>query len=157
MDAKVAYFSMEIALEAGIPTYSGGLGILAGDTIRSAADLKIPMVAISLLYRKGYFYQRLDTGGWQSEEPVEWVVEDFLEEMPERVSVTLEGRTVSLRTWRYEVAGVSGSIVPVYFLDAGLKENSEWDRTLTDFLYGGDSHYRFCQEVTTGDWRCENA
>ncbi len=81
VEPKVAYFSMEIALEEGIPTYSGGLGILAGDMIRSASDLKIPMVVISLLYRKGYFYQRLDSSGWQMEEPVQWVVEDFLEEM----------------------------------------------------------------------------
>jgi starch phosphorylase len=150
MNGKIAYFSMEIALETGMPTYSGGLGILAGDTIRSASDLKIPMVAISLLYRKGYFYQRLDSSGWQREEPVKWAVDDFLEEMPERTSVTLEGRVVYLRAWKYEVKGISGFKVPVYFLDAGLKENSEWDRTLTDFLYGGDTHYRICQEVLLG-------
>src|SRR5215468_11171913 len=77
----VAYFSMEIGLEAAMPTYSGGLGVLAGDTIRSAADLNVPLVSITLLHRKGYFYQRLDAGGWQSEEPVEWVVEQFLEEL----------------------------------------------------------------------------
>lgn len=141
---------MEIALEAGIPTYSGGLGILAGDTIRSASDLKIPMVAVSLLYRKGYFYQKLDSNGLQIEEPVEWVVDDFLEEMSEKASVTIEGRTVYVRAWKYEVKGISGYSVPVYLLDADLKENSEWDRTLTDFLYGGDAHYRICQEVLLG-------
>ena len=141
---------MEIALEAGMPTYSGGLGILAGDMVRSASDLKIPMVAVSLLYRKGYFYQKLDSSGWQREEPVHWVVKDFLEEMPERVSVTLEERMVYLRAWKYEVKGISGFKVPVYFLDADLKENSEWDRTLTDFLYGGDDHYRICQEIILG-------
>ncbi|MHC4269543.1 MAG: alpha-glucan family phosphorylase [Planctomycetota bacterium] len=150
MDPKVAYFSMEIALEAGIPTYSGGLGILAGDMIRSASDLKIPMVVISLLYRKGYFYQRLDSSGRQMEEPVQWAVEDFLEEIPERVSVTIEERIVYLRAWKYELKGISGFKVPVYFLDADLKENSKWDRTLTDFLYGGDDHYRICQEVLLG-------
>ena len=90
-ERTVAYFSMEIALEAGLPTYSGGLGVLAGDTIRSAADLKVPMVAVTLLHRKGYFYQRLDASGWQTEEPAEWVVEDFLEEMPPRVTVKLGG------------------------------------------------------------------
>ena len=79
-NGRLAYFSMEIALEAGLPTYSGGLGVLAGDTIRSAADLKVPMVAVTLLHRKGYFYQRLDASGWQTEEPAEWVVQDFLEE-----------------------------------------------------------------------------
>jgi len=71
-DHSIAYFSMEIALEAGMPTYSGGLGALAGDTIRSAADLKVPMVAVCLLHRKGYFYQRLDGQGNQVEEPVDW-------------------------------------------------------------------------------------
>ena len=146
----IAYFSMEIALEAGIPTYSGGLGVLAGDTIRSAADLKVPMVAVTLLHRKGYFYQRLDSSGWQREEPVNWNVKDILEEMPPQTAVTLEGRTIHLRSWRYEVRGEGGFRVPVYFLDTDLPENSEWDRTLTHFLYGGDQHYRLCQEVILG-------
>jgi glucan phosphorylase len=74
----IAYFSMEIGLVSGLPTYSGGLGVLAGDTIRAAADLNVPLDAMTLLHRKGYFHQRLDASGWQSEEPVEWVVEDFL-------------------------------------------------------------------------------
>lgn len=146
----IAYFSMEIALETGMPTYSGGLGVLAGDTIRSAADLKVPMVALSLLYRKGYFYQRLDPSGWQIEEPVEWVVEDFLEEMPQRVFVTIEGRTVWLCAWKYEVRGIGGYRVPVYFLDADLPENSEWDKLITHHLYGGDARYRLCQEIVLG-------
>jgi len=146
----IAYFSMEIGLETGMPTYSGGLGILAGDTIRAAADLKVPVVAVTLLHRKGYFYQRLDGSGWQHEEPVEWAVDDFVKEMPQRVTVTIEGRTVALRCWKYEVNGVSGSVVPVYFLDADLPENSEFDRTLTHYLYGGDSYYRLCQEVILG-------
>ena len=146
----IAYFSMEIALEAGMPTYSGGLGVLAGDTIRSAADLKVPMVAVTLLHRKGYFYQRLDSSGWQREEPVNWNVKDILEEMPPQTAVTLEGRTIHLRSWRYEVRGEGGFRVPVYFLDTDLPENSEWDRTLTHFLYGGDQHYRLCQEVILG-------
>lgn len=148
--ATVAYFSMEIALETGMPTYSGGLGVLAGDTVRSAADLKVPMVVMTLLYRKGYFYQRLDASGHQSEAPVEWVVEDFLEEMPQRIRITIEGREVSVRAWRYEVAGVEGARVQVYFLDTDLPENPEWDRTLTHYLYGGDNYYRLCQEVVLG-------
>lgn len=149
-ERTVAYFSMEIGLDPAIPTYSGGLGVLAGDTIRSAADLRAPMVAVTLLHRKGYFHQRLDASGWQREEPVRWVVEDFLKEMIPRTSVTIEGRAVHLRAWRYEVQGVSGYNVPVYFLDTDLPENSEWDRTLTHFLYGGDQHYRLCQEVILG-------
>lgn len=146
----IAYFSMEIGLEAGMPTYSGGLGVLAGDTIRSAADLRVPMVAVTLLHRKGYFYQRLDAEGRQSEEPAEWVVNDFLLEMPQRVSVTLEGRPVQVRCWRYEVTGVSGFVVPVFFLDTDLPDNTDIDRTLTHFLYGGDQRYRLCQEAILG-------
>jgi starch phosphorylase len=149
-ERSIAYFSMEIALEAGMPTYSGGLGVLAGDTIRSAADLKVPMVAVTLIHRKGYFYQRLDSSGWQTEEPVEWSVDDFLEEMPQRVSVTLESRRVFIRCWRYEVIGIGGFGVPVYLLDTDLPENSEWDRTLTHYLYGGNQRYRLCQEVVLG-------
>lgn len=147
---KVAYFSMEVGLDPAIPTYSGGLGVLAGDTIRSAADLKVPMVAVTLLHRKGYFRQKLDASGWQTEEPVNWVVEDFLKEMLSRTSITIEGRTVHLRAWRYEVKGISGFKVLVFFLDTDLPENSEWDRTLTHFLYAGDQHYRLCQEVILG-------
>lgn len=146
----IAYFSMEIGLDAEMPTYSGGLGVLAGDTIRSAADLSVPMVALTLLHHKGYFYQRISADGSQAEEPVEWVVEDHLREMPERASVTMDGRTVKIRPWRYEVEGIGGFKVPIYFLDTDLPENLKWDRTLTDFLYGGDQYYRFCQEVILG-------
>ena len=132
----IAYFSMEIGLEAGMPTYSGGLGILAGDTIRSAADLKVPTVAFTLLRRKGYFYQRLEQDGSQREEPSEWVVDDYLEEMPAKSSITIEGRTIQLRAWKYEVSGVGGYKIPVYFLDSDLPENTDWDRTLTHYLAG---------------------
>lgn len=149
-DRAIAYFSMEIALDPGMPTYSGGLGALAGDTIRSAADLKVPVVAVCLLHRQGYFYQRLDALGNQTEEPVAWAVNDFLTEMPARAQVSLEGRELNLRAWKYEVRGVSGYVVPVYFLDADLPENSDWDRRLTDHLYGGDDWYRLCQEVLLG-------
>jgi starch phosphorylase len=133
-----------------MPTYSGGLGVLAGDTIRAAADLKIPMVAVTLLHRQGYFYQRLDERGWQHEAPATWAVNDFVQEMLARASVTIEGRTVHLRAWHYPVRGISGFTVPVYFLDADLPDNAAWDHTLTDTLYGGDTHYRLCQEVLLG-------
>jgi len=146
----VAYFSMEIALQADIPTYSGGLGVLAGDTIRAAADRKVPLLAVTLLHRKGFFYQKVDQSGWQTEEPTEWIVEDFLKEILARAAVTIEGRTVQLRAWKYEVRGYDGFIVPVYLLDADLPENSDWDRALTHYLYGSDLHYRLCQEVILG-------
>ncbi|HKT46598.1 MAG TPA: alpha-glucan family phosphorylase [Candidatus Acidoferrales bacterium] len=146
----VAYFSMEIALENAMPSYSGGLGVLAGDTIRAAADLRLPMVAVSLLYRKGYFRQRLLEDGSQVEEPVDWRVEDFLREEKARVTVPLENRRVELRCWRYPVKGVHGFEVPVYFLDADMECNAESDRNLTGTLYGGDAYYRLCQEVLLG-------
>jgi glycogen phosphorylase len=147
---KIAYFSMEIGLISDMPTYSGGLGVLAGDMIRAAADLRVAMVVVTLLHRKGYFYQRLDNNGRQIEEPVDWAVNDFLTELPQRASVTIEGRTVVLRPWQYEVIGPGGFRVPVYFLDADLAENSPTDRMLTHFLYGGDERYRLMQEVVLG-------
>ena len=146
----VAYFSMEIGLDPAIPTYAGGLGVLAGDTIRSAADLGVPMVAVTLLYRRGHFYQRLDANGAQTEEPMDWPVSDFLEPLDPRVTVELEGRTVLIRAWRYRAKGVTGFQIPVYLLDTDLPENASWDRTLTDVLYGGDAYYRLCQEVVLG-------
>ena len=88
----VAYFSMEICLEQAIPTYSGGLGVLAGDTLRSAADLGVPLVAVTLLHRKGYFAQHLDATGWQSESSVAWKPEEELEKVKGSSTVTIERR-----------------------------------------------------------------
>jgi starch phosphorylase len=146
----VAYFSMEIALENDMPSYSGGLGVLAGDTIRAAADIRLPMVAVSLLYRKGFFHQRLMEDGSQIEEPVEWDVKKFLQEEAPRASVMLEKRRVELRAWRYMVKGVRNYEVPIYFLDADLEENDPKDRELTGSLYGGDPYYRLSQEMLLG-------
>ena len=141
---------MEFGLASEIPTYSGGLGILAGDMIRAAADLGVPMVGVTLLHRKGYFRQHLDESGHQSEQPVNWVVTDFLTEQAGRTSVTIEGRRVALRSWKRDVLGKGNFSIPVYFLDADVPENSQWDRTLSDFLYGGDSRYRLAQEIILG-------
>ncbi len=146
----IAYFSMEIALEADVPTYSGGLGILAGDTLRSAADLGVPIVAVTLLYRKGYFEQRLAADGTQREESVRWEPAEHLERTPARAAVTLEGRTVHLGAWLYRIRAESGHLVPVLLLDTDLPENGPWDRTLTDLLYGGDGRYRLAQEIVLG-------
>src|SRR5690242_5440959 len=138
---RIAYFSMEIAASAEFPTYAGGLGILAGDTLRSAADLGVPMVAVTLLHRKGYFRQRIDDCGDQHEESADWKPEDFLESMKAIVPVTIAGRVVRVRAWRYLVEGITGHVIPVYLLDTAMPENSEWDQTLTDHLYGGDNYY----------------
>lgn len=150
IDDMIAYFSMEIALADTIPTYSGGLGVLAGDTIRSAADGELPMVAVTLAHRKGYFRQHLDAQGQQTEQAQPWAPQDLLAELPARVSVSIEGRTVVLRAWRFDTHGVGGAVVPVYLLDADLTENTPDDRALTDHLYGGDQRYRLCQEIILG-------
>lgn len=147
---RIAYFSMEIGLTNALPTYSGGLGVLAGDTIRSAADLQVPVVAVSLIHRKGYFFQRLTEEGSQVSDAVAWEPGEMLQELPERVSVAIAGKNVMLRAWRYDVRGIDGYSVPVFFLDTDLPENESAHRTLTDHLYGGDLQYRLCQEVILG-------
>jgi glycogen phosphorylase len=146
----VAYFSMEIAINPAMPTYSGGLGVLAGDTLRSAADLGTPLVAFTLLHRKGYFRQHLDQNGKQTEDSQPWIVEDFCTEESPRITVTVEGRTVTVRAWRYDMVGRSGHTIPIYLLDTDLPDNTAWDRSLTDHLYGGDSNYRLQQEIILG-------
>ncbi|HVX58028.1 MAG TPA: alpha-glucan family phosphorylase [Candidatus Saccharimonadales bacterium] len=146
----VAYFSMEIAIHPGMPTYSGGLGVLAGDTPRSAADLGIPLIAFTLLHRKGYFRQHIDASGNQTEEVQAWNPADFCTEEPARVTVWIEDRIVHVRAWRYDLEGRSGHIVPIYLLDTDVEENSGWDRGLTDHLYGGDTNYRLQQEIVLG-------
>jgi starch phosphorylase len=148
--ARVAYFSMEVGLDQSMPTYSGGLGVLAGDTLRAAADLGVPLVAVTLLHRQGYFRQKLDQDGNQTEAPYDWPPEAVLEPLRPWASVVIEGRHVNLRAWRYLVSGVNGHSVPVFFLDTALPENSLWDQTLTDRLYGGDNRYRLCQEAMLG-------
>jgi glycogen phosphorylase len=149
-EAVVAYFSMELALENQLPTYSGGLGVLAGDTLRSAADQRLSMVGVSLVHRCGYFFQRLNATGTQIEEPVQWSPDDWLEPVDAGCEVDVEGRRVQLRAWRYLVAGCSGGVVPVFLLDTDVDRNDGYDRRLTDALYGGDQRYRLCQEVILG-------
>lgn len=146
----VAYFSMEIAVDAAMPTYAGGLGVLAGDTLRSCADLGVPVVAVTLLHRKGYLTQSFDSSGWQQEAHATWEVARHLTELPARVMVRIEQRAIALRAWRYELRGISQHTVPVLFLDTDLPENAEWDRRITHFLYGGDAYYRICQEIVLG-------
>jgi starch phosphorylase len=141
---------MEVAVSPSIPTYAGGLGVLAGDTLQTAADVGLSMVGVTLLYRQGYFRQRLDAHGRQTEQPVVWSPETQLDALPTRSLVTIEGRTVHLRVWRHRFHGVGGHEVPLYFLDTALAENDPWDRELTGALYGRGEHYRLCQEVVLG-------
>jgi len=147
---RIAYFSMEIALDAALPTYSGGLGILAGDILRSAADLALPIIGVSLMYHDGYFVQRLDHGGNQSESADAWDPRARLSPVDKAVSVTIEGREVRVRAWRFDLVGATGAIVPVYLLDTDVEGNEAQDRALSGALYGGDHRYRLCQEAVLG-------
>src|SRR5438093_6889011 len=142
---SIAYFSMEIALDEAMPTYAGGLGVLAGDSLRAAADLGLPMLGMTLLHRKGYIRQRLDKNGRQTQNGYEWSPEASLELTPAVTSITIEDRAVQIRAWRYDVRGVTGCTVPVYLLDTALTDNDPSDRALTDHLYGGDNEYRLRQ------------
>lgn len=147
---KIAYFSMEIGIDENIPTYSGGLGILAGDTIKSCADLNVPIVGVTLLSEKGYFYQKIDENGNQIELPINFAVDNFLDLLPTTTSVKIEGRDVKIQIWLYKYKGIGGFIVPVFFLDTNIEGNSDWDRELTKYLYGGDNKYRLAQEIILG-------
>jgi starch phosphorylase len=147
---RVAYFSMEIALESGLPTYAGGLGVLAGDMLRSCADLGIAVCAVTLVHRQGYFQQGIAPDGEQRERPDPWSPEDRLEPLSARVAVEVGGKPVQLRAWRYRIASDRRAEVPVYLLDADLPENAAEHRRLTDRLYGGDDAYRLGQEIVLG-------
>ncbi|MDI9644710.1 MAG: alpha-glucan family phosphorylase [Candidatus Verstraetearchaeota archaeon] len=148
--AGIAYFSMEIALRGDIPTYSGGLGVLAGDTVRSAADLNVPLVAVSLVSRKGYFKQKLRQDGEQTELPADWDPAKTAEELPTKVSVKIKGRDVLIRAYNYSVSSPKGGTVPVLLLDTDFEANPPEDRTITHYLYGGDLEYRLKQEIVLG-------
>lgn len=149
-EARVAYFSMEVAIASYIPTYSGGLGVLAGDMLRAAADLRVPMIGVTLVHRLGYLEQELDAAGSQRERPAPWSPEAWATPLPERVSIQLEGREVQVRAYAYELEGANDGSVWVLLLDTDLPENTEDDRTLTNQLYGGDARYRLMQEAVLG-------
>lgn len=149
-DIRIALFSMEIAIDPRIPSYSGGLGVLAGDILRSCADLSVPIAAVTLVSNKNYVSQRLDEEGNQTELPREWRVDDFTTLMSPKVSVSIEGKEVKVQAWEYLLTGIEGYQVPVYILDTNIFENSTADRGITSYLYGGDSRYRLSQEIVLG-------
>ncbi len=153
-EPKIAYLSMEIGIRSDMATYSGGLGVLAGDTIKSAADLRLPMVAVTSLTKKGYFKQDLDIYGRQTERPEEWDPNHFMLPLKERVTISIEGREVLLGAWLYVVTSETGGKLPVIFLDSDLPENDPRDREITHSLYGGDLEYRLKQEIALGIGGC---
>ena len=146
----IGYFSMEIALAPDIPSYSGGLGVLAGDTLRSAADLRLPLVGVTLVSRMGYFRQELDSEGRQSEQPAAWDPAQKCEPLDAKIVVKIAGRKVWIGGWMYTVQSHLGGQIPVVMLDTDLPENDRADREITHFLYGGDQTYRLKQEIVLG-------
>ena len=148
-EPRIAYFSMEIALRSDIPTYSGGRGVLAGDTMRSAADLDLPMIGVTLVSRAGYFRQEI-ADGRQVELPDAWQPEQSCEPMPARVAVDIGTRRVWVGAWLYAMEGHRGGVVPVVLLDTDLPDNHAEDREITRVLYGGDDGYRLKQEMVLG-------
>jgi glycogen phosphorylase len=147
---RIAYFSMEIALRSEMHTYSGGLGVLAGDTVRSAADLELPMVFVTLASRQGYLWQEIDAKGQQVDHADPWEPDDWTIPLPDVMAVTIEGRNVWVRPWLYEWVSPHGYKVPVILLDTHVDENDLHDRGISHRLYGGDEAYRLKQEILLG-------
>ena len=148
--AKVAYFSMEIGVDSNVPTYSGGLGVLAGDVVRSSADLRLPLVAVTLISKKGYLKQKITSDGRQLEFSDDWEPSKFMKLLPETATVNISGRPVKVGAWVYEQESMTGGTVPVLFLTTDVDGNTQEDRGITDFLYGGDETYRLKQEIVLG-------
>jgi starch phosphorylase len=147
---RVAYFSMEIALRSEVPTYAGGLGVLAGDTLRAAADLSLPFVAVSLVSRAGYFRQDIDARGRQTERADLWDPARWAQRLDAHVAVRIEHRPVWIGAWLYVLESHAGGRAPVILLDTDLAENPPEDREITHYLYGGDETYRLKQEIVLG-------
>ena len=150
MRQKIAYFSMEIGLSNNIHTYNGGLGILAGDTIKSSADLKVPLVGITLVSKKGHFRQEITSEGKQVEHPDPWEPSEHMQLLSTEVKVQIQKRDVRIKPWLYNVKSQTGGVVSVYFLDTDIEGNNPEDREITSFLYGGDERYRLKQEIVLG-------
>jgi len=150
-NTSVAYISMEIGVESNIPTYSGGLGVLSGDTVRSAADLEIPMVAVCLCYSSGYFYQLFNEKGEQKEKEIEWNFFYEFEKVDNPIRIKIENKEVLVSAWRYQVNGQSGHVIPVYLLTTDVEGNEDWMKKMTGSLYDSTSRWnRIVQEMILG-------
>jgi glycogen phosphorylase len=148
--AHIAYFTMEMAVRPQMHTYAGGLGVLAGDTARSCADLELPMVFVTLVSRAGYFRQLIDPGGRQAEQPDWWQPAEWCTPLDAMVAITIEGRAVWVRPWLYLHRCPLGHQVPILLLDTDFNQNDPADREITHYLYGGDEAYRLKQEIVLG-------
>lgn len=149
----VAYFCMGMGINPKMPTYSGGLEVLAGDHIKAAADMELPLVAVTLLHRKGYFKQEIGEDGRQFERYPKWSPEEFMElhDSPGKiVNLRVNGDDVKIRAWQYNQIGQSGYKIPILFLDTDIEGNSVVARDFTSYLYGSDNKYRLSQEAVLG-------
>lgn len=149
-EMRIAYFSMEIALHSDIPTYSGGLGILAGDILRSSADLEIPVIGVTLVYNNGYFYQLLDHDGVQKECGIQWDYSREFRKIDRTIRLDINGRAVNVGVWRYDVVGHTGNVIPVYLLDTNVEGNDDEQRSYTRLLYDATPFQRIIQERILG-------
>jgi len=149
MNLTVAYFTMEVGLRSEMPTYAGGLGMLAADILRSCADLKVAAAGVSVAWQHGYLHQHINADGSQVYEGINWRKADYLKRLPATVTVQIEGRSVRVGCWVEELRS-GDHVVPVYFLDTDLPENEPQDRLITEQLYGGDNTMRLKQEIILG-------
>lgn len=150
LSAKVAYFSMEVMMESEIPSYAGGLGVLAGDLLRSCADMSVPVVGMSIVYSGNTFDQVINPDGSQTFVETDWRRSDHLKKLPQQIELIIQETKVLVDCWRYDFVGLSGHIVPLYLLDTDLPENQQWARDLTKSLYSGGGDVRISQEVLLG-------
>jgi starch phosphorylase len=150
-NTSVAYISMEIAIDSNIPTYSGGLGVLSGDTVRSAADLEIPMVGICLCYSSGYFYQFFNEFGEQKEKEIAWNFYYEFDKVEKPITIKIENKDVYVSAWLYRVIGQSGHVLPIYLLTTDVDGNEDWMKKMTGSLYDSTSRWnRVVQEIILG-------
>ena len=150
MNPEIAYFSAEIGISSSLPTYSGGLGVLAGDHIKASADAGLPMVGVTLMYKEGYFKQHLDSEGIQTESYPSFDLNKDLVKIPEKFTIALRERDVSIQVYRYIYKGENEHLIPIYFLDTDVDENAEDDRIISNRLYSGGKNRRILQEALLG-------
>jgi glycogen phosphorylase len=147
---QTVYFTMEIGLEASMPTYAGGLGMLAADIMRSSADIELSVACITMGWEHGYLRQHIRADGTQEYNQIDWNKSEYLQKLPQEVVVQVQGRDVHVGCWLYTIVGQTTSEVPVFFLDTNLPQNSQYDKTITQQLYGGDGTMRLAQEIVLG-------
>ncbi|MHA1270028.1 MAG: alpha-glucan family phosphorylase [Candidatus Helarchaeota archaeon] len=147
----IAYFSMEIGLMSDIPTYSGGLGVLAGDFLEKAVDLEIPMIAVTLCYAAGYFYQMIGPYGDQISKNIRWQFSSSFEKLPTTIKIKIQDKEFQIGTWIYNIIGKrNGFVIPVFLLDSDVEGNEEWFKRITHTLYTAQPFMRVVQEAILG-------